>query len=122
MICSFDIQGIVEVICDRCADPLKIAVKGNEQLIFRIGESGESPDDDIIFLSDEDFEIDLSQHLFDYVHLLLPMRLTHDDSADGQACDPEMIRLLEKYSADKHLKSPWKGLEQLRNPEEETTD
>ncbi len=113
LVFHFDLKGVVEVVCDRCADPLMIAVEGSEDLIVQFGESEESPDDDIVFISEEEFEFDLSQHLFDYVHMLLPMRLTHDDSADGRTCDPEMIKLLERYSADKPADTQWKGLEKL---------
>lgn len=109
----FDLKGAVEVVCDRCADPLLVAVEGKEELIVRIGETGESTDDDIVFISEEAYEFDLSQHLFDYVHILLPMRLTHDDSADGRECDPEMLKLLERYNAEKPVDNPWQGLEKL---------
>ncbi len=97
LILRFGIEGVVEVLCDRCTDPLLIAVGGSRQLIARIGDGGVSTDDDLIYLHEDAFELDLAQHLFDYVHLMLPMRMTHDISADGRACDPGMIRLLEQY-------------------------
>jgi uncharacterized protein len=120
----FGLKGVVEVTCDRCADPLNIAVEGREDLIVRIGESGESDDDDIVFISEDEFEFDLSQHLFDYVHMLLPMRLTHEESADGRSCDPEMLKLLERYSTDKPAGNTWRGLEKLLedHPEDQTNN
>lgn len=120
LIFSFDISGEVDVICDRCADPLKLGIEGTEQLIVRIGGDSDSPDDDIVFIDDEAYEIDLTQHLFDYVHLLLPIQMTHDDSSDGKECDPEMLALLDRYSSEKKTDKRWEGLEGLVNPGEET--
>jgi uncharacterized protein len=110
---AFDMQGVVEVLCDRCADPVKMAVIGSEQLIVQISNHEDSENDDIVFIDEEAFEIDLSQHLYDYIRLALPMRITHDQSVDGQECDPEMIRLLEQYSAGVLKDHRWKGLEGL---------
>jgi uncharacterized protein len=119
LIFHFIIKGIVEVVCDRCADPLKLEIHGSEQLIARISDSDVSDDDDIVFINEEDFEFDLAQHLFDYVHLLLPMRMTHDDSADNTPCDPEMLKLLQKYSTQNETAPRWAGLEGLDEEEEE---
>jgi len=109
LIFAFGIKGIVDVLCDRCADPLRLAIEGSEQLIARMSESDVSDDDDIVFIHEDDFEFDLAQHLFDYVHLMLPMRMTHDDSADGRSCDPDMLKLLKQYSGS--ASDPrWSGL------------
>ncbi len=121
MVFTFAISGEVEVICDRCADPFMLRVEGNEEFIVQITGSPDSEatdDDDIVFIPEEDFEIDLTQHLYDYVNLLLPMRLTHDKSSDGSTCDPEMIRLLERYSRERQTGSNWEGLSGLRSQDE----
>lgn len=119
LIFNMEIHGIAGVTCDRCADPLNIGIKDTQRLIVRIGDTGESTDDDLVFISEEDFEFDLSQHLFDYVNLMLPMRFTHDQSIDGSKCDPEMIKLLEKYSIENQHDKRWSGLEGLTSPENE---
>ena len=119
MLFNFVIAGEVEVICDRCADPLKVRVKGTEDLIVRVSNSEEEDDDKIVFISEEEFEIDLTQHLYDYINLLLPIRHTHDESADGSSCDPEMIRLLEKYSGERHKEKIWERLSGLNLQDEE---
>jgi uncharacterized protein len=122
LIFNFDIKGTIEVLCDRCADPLLLNIEGAEQLIARISESDESDDDDIVFIHEEDFEFDLTQHLFDYVHLLLPMRLIHDDSADGRSCDPEMLKLIRQYSSHGTNEPRWSGLAGLKGDEEDSSN
>jgi uncharacterized metal-binding protein YceD (DUF177 family) len=117
---TFDLSGVVEVLCDRCADPVKLEVEGEEKLIAQISSHETSEDDDIVFITEEAFEFDLTQHLYDYIRLALPMRITHDQSVDGQECDPEMIRLLEQYSAGVLKDHRWKGLEGLTSTEDTT--
>lgn len=108
---SFEFSGLVEVLCDRCADPVKLEIDSREQLIAQISSHESSENDDIVFIDEEAFEFDLTQHLYDYIMLALPMRMTHELSADNQPCDPEMIRLLEQYSAGISKENRWKGLE-----------
>lgn len=119
---SFRISGTVEVVCDRCADPLSIAIEGNEHLIARMGEESDTEDDNIVFLPDEAFEFDLTPHLFDYIHLMLPMRLTHDNSSDGRSCDPEMLKLIERYSSASKVDSRWEGLTGLIIHDQDTKE
>lgn len=119
---SFRISGTVEVVCDRCADPLSIAIEGREHLIARIGEESDAEDDDIVFIPEDAFEFDLKQHLFDYIHLMLPMRMTHDISNNGRVCDPEMLKLLERYSTAGKVDARWEGLTGLIIPDHETQD
>lgn len=97
---QFAINGVVDVMCDRCTDPLTLQLRGDERLIVRIGREEESTDDDIVFIGEDDFEIDLTQHIYDYVSLLLPIRMLHDNSYDKKECNPEMIKLLKKYSVN----------------------
>ncbi len=116
LVFGFDIRGDVEVACDVCTDPLRVFIAGHEQLIARISNGGGEDTADIVFIPEEAFEFDLAHHLFDYVHLMLPMRLTHEESSDGRSCDPEMLTLIERYrsaggSSMEELKSLLSGFE-----------
>ena len=115
---SFDMSGVVEVLCDRCADPVKLEIDSREQLIAQISSHESSENDDIVFIDEEAFEFDLTQHLYDYIMLALPMRMTHEQSIDNQPCDPEMIRLLEQYSAGTTKDHRWQGLEGLTSADD----
>jgi uncharacterized metal-binding protein YceD (DUF177 family) len=122
LVFSFLIKGEVEVVCDLCTDPLRVNIAGDERLIARISSSGGEDTADIVFIPEEAFEFDLTPHLYDYARLLLPMRLTHEGSADGRECDPEMLKLLERYRKEKSVTPGMEGLAGLIRDDEEETE
>jgi len=122
LVFGFGIRGEVEVLCDLCTDPLRVGISGDEKLIARISNSGGDDNADIVFITEEAYEFDLTQHLYDYVRLLLPMRLTHESSADGRECDPEMLELLERYRTEKSITPGMEGLAGLISGEEGETE
>jgi len=123
LVFSFDISGEVLTVCDVCTDPLRVKVAGDEQLIARISNSGEEDDTaDIVFIAEEAFEFDLTQHMYDYVRLLLPLRLTHEESVDGTTCDPEMLKLLEQYRASQVSGAGMEALAHITFDKEDNND
>jgi len=99
---NIEIKGKVKVLCDRCAENFFLPIKGNNKLIYKVGgglpeQSGD--DDEIIQIGANEGEIDLAPHIYDFINLLVPMKIVHPDNAKGDmSCDPEMIELIEKLS------------------------
>lgn len=83
----FVIKGSVTLPCDRCLDDLVLSIEDDRSLIVRESERGEESNDDILFVSPRDYELDLHQSIYDYIILSLPMRKVHKD---GQ-CNSEMM-------------------------------
>ena len=88
---NFVINGSITLACDRCLDDLIFAVDSEHPLIVRESDRGEEGNDDIIFITSGDYELDMHQVINDFILLLLPMRRVHEE---GQ-CDPEMIKRFE---------------------------
>ncbi|MCQ2177607.1 MAG: hypothetical protein MJY42_01820 [Bacteroidales bacterium] len=65
------IDGTVVVVCDRCLENLTLEVHTSFQ---------------------EDEELDLSQDIYDYTCLSLPMQRVHEEGE----CNPETIRFLNR--------------------------
>ena len=99
----FVLKGWVEVVCDRCLDPLKLDMKSEAQMYVKFGEQQgdydtEEDDDDVIFLSYGDDKLNVAQYLYEYAHLSLPMRKVHPLDVNGQTtCNVQMISKLEEY-------------------------
>ena len=77
-----DVRGEVTVECDRCLDELDMPVDVEIRLSVKYGseESSEEPqpgEREVIFVPDTDAELDMSQIIYDYVCLSLPMQRTH---------------------------------------------
>ena len=88
-----DVRGKVTVECDRCLDELDMPVDVEIKLSVKYGmeENSEEPqpgEREVIFIPDTDAEFDMSQIIYDYVCLSLPMQRTH---AQGD-CNPEAMK------------------------------
>ena len=88
-----DVRGGVTVECDRCLDELEMPVDVEIMLSVKYGdeESSETPQEgerEVVFIPETDAEMDLSQIIYDYVCLSLPMQRVHEPGE----CNPEVMR------------------------------
>lgn len=98
----FDIkmEGTINIPCDRCGDSFDFPVWGERKFIVSLTNDKFEDGDDIMSLSLEASEIDISQNLYEYINLLLPQRRIHPAKEDGSTgCNPEAIKILNKFSA-----------------------
>ncbi len=96
---SFMLDGWVLLPCDRCLEDYKQEISGEFELFGKFGEGSNDDELDVVWLEHGEHQIDLSQYLYEYVILSLPMRKVHPDLPDGKpGCDPEMLGLIEKLS------------------------
>jgi uncharacterized protein len=92
------ISGTVTLPCDRCLEPLTLPVDALAQLSVKFGpQPAEAPlpmegEREILCLSDADTDLDLSQTVYDYALLSLPMQKVH---AEGE-CNPDTLRYLSR--------------------------
>ncbi len=99
-----EIDGQVTVTCDRCLEDLKLPVGTDIMLSVKFGEEETSEDHqegerEIIFVPEGDAEFDMSQIIYDYVCLALPMQRHHEEGE----CNPEAMKYLtggESVEAD----------------------
>ncbi len=119
---NFVLDGWAEVSCDRCLDPLKLDIASEAQLYVRFGDQAgedDSDDNDVIILPHGEDQLDITQYLYEYAHLSLPIRRVHPDDANGHStCNAEMIRKLEQYlvedSPDNSVSDPrWDDLKEI---------
>ena len=94
---DLDIQGTVTVACDRCLEDLELPVEAHPAFSVKFGEEAASEEEDaregsreILFLSASDSDLDLSQVIYDYVCLSLPMRRVHPEGE----CNPDTVKFL----------------------------
>ena len=91
-----EVTGDVTVECDRCLDDLQMPVDVEIRLSVKYGDE-ESSDEhhegerEVIFVPETDAEFDMSQIIYDYTLLALPMQKTH---APGE-CNPEAMKYFE---------------------------
>lgn len=105
--------------CDRCLSDVQVPLKFEERLVVRLGNQTDL-ESEIWTLGAEVHELDLSQPIFEWIHLHLPIRKVH---VDETLCDPEMMQHLDNNAHpedtpsgdDDDTKDPrWNALKDLK--------
>jgi uncharacterized metal-binding protein YceD (DUF177 family) len=112
------ISGSVRVCCDRCLKIFSQPVNCENRLLVKFGKGIEASDPDILSVPVDGNELDLQQHIYEFIHLALPIKRVHPDDKNGKStCDPEMLRKLEELIIEKENKNDprWDELKKLMN-------
>jgi uncharacterized metal-binding protein YceD (DUF177 family) len=109
------IEGKVRVTCDRCNEQMDQEIKGNERLIIKLGDHYYEESEDVQVIPDTAHQFDLAPFIYEYIHLLLPIRRVHPEDKEGNSqCDPEIIKKLQELR-ESHIPDPrWEALAQLK--------
>ncbi len=114
MLLDFTMEGHVIVECDRCLEDLELPIEAYEELIVKFGEQEETETEEVIVVSTKEYELDVSQFIYEYISLQIPMRNVHDEEENGQTCDPEILKAIEKLQPQQEEAPPtdsrWDGL------------
>lgn len=120
MIFTFDVKGTVRVQCDRCLEMYDQPIKSKERIFVKFGEKEFSDGDDVIWVSVNDYQLNVAQLIYEYIGLAIPIKRVHPDDEEGNStCDPEMIEKLDKYVVrEDEVKNPvWNDLKKLLDNE-----
>ncbi len=92
-IALFTVDGFIHTTCDRCTDDLKLPIHGEFQLIYKFGHE-ESHDENLIVLHPDEYQLDVSDAIYELIIISLPNKVTHPQGA----CNPEMMELINQHS------------------------
>ena len=112
------ISGTVKLTCDRCLDLYSQAVDTENRVLIKFGDKLDEMDDEILVIPHNINELDLSQLLYEFTHLGLPLRKMHPDDENGNStCNPRMLEKLEQHliRSDAIRDPRWNELEKLKN-------
>jgi uncharacterized metal-binding protein YceD (DUF177 family) len=92
-----EVDGKVVVECDRCLEDLDIPIGTDIMLSVKYGseensEEHQEGEREVLFIPQDEAELNLSQIIYDYVCLSLPMQRTHGPGG----CNPDAMKY---YSA-----------------------
>jgi uncharacterized metal-binding protein YceD (DUF177 family) len=101
--------------CDRCLEDITIPLTGSDRISIRFGEET-SLDDELWILGTKEYELDLSEAIFQLVHLARPNRVIHENEDD---CDLDMTEWQddtpEGGNHDDDIDPRWEALKGLDN-------
>jgi len=110
-----EITGKVNVACDRCNELMSVEVSGKERLIIKLGDHYHEESEDVQIIPETVHQFDLRPFLYEYIHLLLPIRRIHPEDEEGNSqCDPDIIKKLKELSERRMQDPRWEALNQLK--------
>lgn len=123
---QFDIQGKVDVVCDRCGDYFPLQLWDEHKLVVKLtdtvekaAEMNEHEEGDVVFMPRSETVINIFEWIYEFIILSLPIQKIHPDLADGNpGCNPEALKLLKKMNESAEAprtNTIWKGLDQFKN-------
>jgi uncharacterized metal-binding protein YceD (DUF177 family) len=121
-----DIDGSVTVPCDRCGDEFKLRLWDEFDLLIKLsGEDADEIDEesDVVFIPRSETVIDLSNWLYEFIMLSIPLQRVHPEKEDGTpGCNPQALKLLSQLAEpeDEPKNNIWKGLESLKENKAKT--
>ena len=102
---TFDIEGTVRVMCDRCADEFDQPIDSNQVFYIKLGTENAEESDDVMVMPADQHDFDLTSLIYEFIILSIPMHRVHPE---GQ-CNPEIIDMLN-------------GMQEVAEEDEETID
>ncbi|HPQ20366.1 MAG TPA: DUF177 domain-containing protein [Saprospiraceae bacterium] len=96
---SFLLHGYVNTTCDRCLASIKLPIENDFELYIKLVgedfETLESNNDEVMFVNKEESRLDLSQLIYEYVLLSVPLIKSYDCNEEkNPPCDFEVLNKL----------------------------
>lgn len=79
---NMQINGTIELICDRSLEKFDFPVTLDPNLIFKFGDEEKELDDFMVQITKDTLRIDLSQYIYEFISLAIPMKKLHPRFAD----------------------------------------
>lgn len=114
---DFNINGNVDVLCDRCLEPMTIPLSYNGRLVVKFGETLDLSNDELWVINENEYELNLAQYIYESICLSLPIQRYHGiDGTSAEGCDPAMLSRINKVEKTVAAKDPrWDKLNDLMN-------
>ena len=96
---NFNIRGKVELECDRSLDKFDHIIDQNKTMIFKFGEEDREIDDKVEMISHKRQRIDMSQYIYEFIMMDIPMKKLHPRYNGEDESDEE--KLIYSSSADR---------------------
>ncbi|HAA14482.1 MAG TPA: hypothetical protein DCE41_23485 [Cytophagales bacterium] len=119
---TVNIQGEVELICDRSNDPFQYPLKVDQEVIFKFGEEDKELGDDVFQIQWDTEKLNVAQYLYEFVALAIPMKKLHPRYLEDETFEDEIIFTAEAEddsSEEESVDPRWEALRQLKKDSEE---
>jgi uncharacterized protein len=123
MIGNFEISGNADTTCDKCGDPVTVEIEGSNKMFYKFGLD-QTEDENLIILPPESFELDVTETIYEFITISLPIRNEHEEGE----CNEETLEILKQYMMVRDPNAPedddddWDGDDDWDDDDEEDDD
>ncbi len=123
MLLKFDIGGTAESNCDRCGNPLNLNLWDEFRVLVKLVDNpeemnGSEEDPDVFYISRTESHIDVSNWIYEFVLLSIPLQRVCPPDAKGKSqCNIEALEKLREMEAkqiENNAKALWKDLDKFK--------
>lgn len=123
LVFDFAFSGWVGMDCDRCLERYRENINYEYRLYVKFGDSYAEQDDNVVVIPYSDTHFDISQFIYEFMHLGLPIRRVHPVDQHGvSACNKDMIDKMQEHApgtdkggrTDQKGPSEWDALKNLK--------
>jgi len=88
-----EVKGEVKASCDNCLEEIPMAIKNDLNFVIKLTEvpTEDDIDNEVFYVQDNDPRFYVSQHIYDLIHLGLPIRKTCEDPGNTEWCNLEIL-------------------------------
>lgn len=122
MMLKFDVDGIVDGICDRCGNTLSMQLWDEFNMIVKLVEEPEvmnhqEEDPDVFYIGKGETHLHISDWIYEFISLSIPLqKKCGEDEKGNSLCNKEVLKKLNEMNKDSSAshETIWKGLEQFK--------
>lgn len=113
---NFSITGTVRVNCDVSGEEFNQPIVGNLDIIVKFGEKYNNEDEVVLILPHHEYELDVSQFIYEIIILSTPTKRIHPGIVDGTLKATSLLKLEELKSNNKKKETDprWDKLKELK--------
>ncbi|MEP6513143.1 MAG: DUF177 domain-containing protein [Parafilimonas sp.] len=123
MLLKYDIDGVVEVNCDRCGNPLSLQLWDEFRVLVKMVDepkemNEQEEDPEVYYISKSESHLHTEDWIYEFINLSIPMqKMCPEEEIGGPQCNMEVLEKLKAMQSrvEKENNSLLKGLEQFKN-------
>lgn len=92
---AFKHKGTIHVPCDLTGEMFDFPVKSKIKLVVQFGEQFNNDNEELLILPHGEFQLDISQYIYEMIVLSIPLKKVHPGIKDGTLKTPELDKLKE---------------------------
>lgn len=124
MLLKFEVGGKTDVTCDRCGNPLNMDLWDEFKMLVKLVDDADEmnvqeEDPDVFYLSRTESHLDVSNWLYEFVLLSIPMqRMCSREEMGGPQCNKEVLdklKEMEERTSENNANTLWKGLDKFKD-------